>query len=303
MQNFLVNNKIIEKDIIIKNVHKKKSLLDLKRDKVIKKFEKNGAIIFREFDIDKKKLIKFTDLFTASYANDAVRRKRRFNEQNIYDVDIGTQAVKLHSETSFSPACPEIIWFFCVMPPSNKSGSTLLCDGLRLWNNLSSKTKNFFLSNPVVYSLKVPIEKKIKSKRGRRPWYLNKIGVKNCFINWTKGYIEFDYINFAVVESRIRDQLCFTNHLFVTLKSEPQLKSRKMLFSKSIPNEILSEINTKAKQMTYKINWKKSDLVMIDNRRFLHGRENVKKDDQRDIVVMQSATANFGYGETTKKKF
>ena len=215
-------------------------------------------------------------------------------------MDVGSQAVKLHSETSFSPASPEIIWFFCVTPSSNNSGSTILCDGLNLWNNLSSKTKNFFLSNPVIYSLKIPIEKKIKSKEGKRPWYLNKIGVKNCFINWTKGNIEFDFINFAVNESRLKDQLCFSNHLLVTLKSEPQLKGRKMLFSKSIPKKVINEVNKKAEEITYRIKWEKNDLVMIDNKRFLHGRDSVKKNDRRDIVVMQSLIANFAYGETTR---
>ena len=73
-----------------------------------------------------------------------------------------------------------------------------------------------------------------------------------------------------------------------------------MLFSKSIPKKVINEVNKKAEEITYRIKWEKNDLVMIDNKRFLHGRDSVKKNDRRDIVVMQSLIANFAYGETTR---
>ena len=41
---------------------------------------------------------------------------------------------------------------------------------------------------------------------------------------------------------------------------------------------------------------------MIDNRRFMHGRRAFQKGDKRDLLVVQSSSANFGYGSTTRKK-
>ena len=41
---------------------------------------------------------------------------------------------------------------------------------------------------------------------------------------------------------------------------------------------------------------------MLDNKRFLHGRRKYKKNDPRDIVVIQSAKASFGYGSTTRNR-
>ena len=41
---------------------------------------------------------------------------------------------------------------------------------------------------------------------------------------------------------------------------------------------------------------------MIDNKRFMHGRRSFKKSDKRDLLVVQSSLANFGYGSTTWKK-
>ena len=40
---------------------------------------------------------------------------------------------------------------------------------------------------------------------------------------------------------------------------------------------------------------------MIDNKRFMHGRRAVVKDDPRDIVIIQSQYASFGYGSTTRR--
>ena len=49
--------------------------------------------------------------------------------------------MNLHSEASFSPSWPEILWFYCSVP--QKYGQTTLCDGEELWKKLSYKTKFF----------------------------------------------------------------------------------------------------------------------------------------------------------------
>ena len=41
---------------------------------------------------------------------------------------------------------------------------------------------------------------------------------------------------------------------------------------------------------------------MLDNMRFTHGRRAFKKSDKRDIMTVESSSANFGYGSTTRAK-
>ena len=73
--------------------------------------------------------------------------------------------MSLHSEASFSPSWPEIVWFYCQEAPSYK-GETTICDGIKLWDSLSLETKNFFLANPIKYQLKIPVNiKKSNSKK------------------------------------------------------------------------------------------------------------------------------------------
>ena len=90
----------------------------------------------KKFNIKPEKLTDITDRFTETYAVDAIRRKVRFNKKPIRNVDEGVKEVLLHSEASFAPAWPELIWFYCNVPQQN-GGATILCDGVKLWNVLS----------------------------------------------------------------------------------------------------------------------------------------------------------------------
>ena len=123
------------------------------KHKIVEIFESKGVILFKNFDFNKDKILKFTDLFTQQYANDANRRKVRFEKLNLRDVDPGKMEMPLHSEASYSPSWPEIVWFYCNIAP-RKGGQTTICDGRAIYKNLSSETKNFFLSNQIIYNLK-----------------------------------------------------------------------------------------------------------------------------------------------------
>ena len=64
----------------------------------------------------------------------------------------------------------------------------------------------------------------------------------------------------------------------------------------------MEEIRSKSNDLTYDHKWKKGDLVMIDNKRFMHGRRQYNKKDKRQIAIAQTLRANFGYGSTRRKK-
>lgn len=273
----------------------------LENEIVIKNFENYGVIIFRNFDHAVSNLIDFTNKFTKTYANDALRRKIRLENNKIRDVDIGLQKVDLHSEASFSPAWPEIIWFSCLSASNLKnSGRTLLCDGIKLWENINSQTKKFFLSNQIKYDLKIPYAEPQIGKNTKE-WYIDEPGVQNCKLNPEKGLIEFEFKRYAVGKSRIQNKLAFANHLIVSLDSENQLFSRTLENGKEIPIQIRNEILEKSLSLSFKFEWEVGDIMMIDNKRFMHGRESIKENDTRDIINVQSLKSSFGFGHYTIK--
>ena len=282
-------------EYFVRPVNQKSNLLSkLDFSDTHKLFTTQGCVIFRGFNIPDEELISFTNEYSHSYASDAMRRKSVLGEKYVKSVDIGNEKIKIHSEASFTKAWPEIIWFFCKVPPEEK-GETTFCDGIELWDSLEEKTKVFFYYNPIVYNLAIPVLKKPKEGAGIEAWPIHSVGVGDSHIDWGRGVLFMKQIRFAVHDSRIPGKFCFANHLLVDLESEPQIISRKLLDGKSIPADIMKEISKKAENLTHKYNWEENDLVMLDNKRFLHGRESFKSGDQRNIVQIQTQKASFAY--------
>ncbi len=276
-----------------------KPIAQLDRDAIISLFEQKGALLFRGFELDPKSLTAFTDRFTETYSGEVERRGKRFSTNIIRSVDPWKKAVDLHSEGSFTPAWPEIIWFFCIEPPSS-GGSTILCDGIELWNALPLTTKEFFQKNAIRYDAKIPMGNKL-SGLGKRAWRFNVPGVSNAIIDWDDGMVELTQMRSAVSEGREKNTLCFANHLLIDVADENQLMRRTLLDGSEIPKEHMDIIKALSAKLTYEVQWQRGDLIMLDNKRLLHGRRSYPDGDPRDIVVIQTGRASFGYGSTTRR--
>ena len=56
-------------------------------DVIVKLFEKNGVILFRDFSLKPEEITEITDLYTLRYGNDAHRRSSRMGQKLIRNVD------------------------------------------------------------------------------------------------------------------------------------------------------------------------------------------------------------------------
>jgi len=250
------------------------------KKKVEKIFKKNGLVILRNFHFNEKNFFTFTKLFTHIYSTDANRREQTIKKQINY-VDPGMEKMSLHSEASFSPSWPEIIWFYG-KKVSKKHGETTLCCGNELWEILSVDTKNFLKSNLLKFKIKSDIILKIKNKK----WNLNKIGVFNEYID-KKGFLNYEHIKFAINNSKYDKKIYLSSHILYK-KTDPTIISMKMANNQKIPVKIINEIENKSNQITYFHKWKKNDVLMIDNRRLMHGRNKILKNEIRKILNVQT---------------
>jgi len=310
-----------------------KNIRDLDYDVIVKAFEKNGVILFRDFNLKPEDITEITDLYTLRYGNDALRRSSRMGQKLIRNVDYDShdallrasrdgkkekhsidlvrkkdedwkedydnfEEMSLHSDGSYAPDYPEIIWFFCNEFNTDGRGCTTLCDGIKLWDNLSYETKNFFLLNPIKYKLQIPISEK-KIGNGTKKWLINQQGAGDGLLDLSNGLLSITQVRFAVHPSRLQNKMCFSNHVLYR-ETDPNILEWATIHGKKIPRNILDEVKEKSKELTYDMHWKKNDLIMLDNRRFTHGRRGFKKSDKRDLVVVESSLANFGYGSTTR---
>ncbi len=324
-----ISDKFFEGGLII-NPSDSENVQKLDYGVIVKLFEKSGVILFRDFNIKPEEITEITDLYTERYAHDALRRASRMGQKLVRTVDYDshdallrarriTQAdmvkkkdeewkvdhdnyeeMSLHSETSYAPDYPEIIWFFCNEFFTNGRGCTTLCDGIKLWDNLSYETKNFFLLNPIRYKLKIPISEK-KIGNGTKKWLINQQGAGDGLLDLSNGLLNITQIRFAVHPSRLPNKMCFSNHILYR-DTDPNILEWGTIDGNKISQNILDEVKEKSKELTYDLDWKKNDFVMLDNKRFIHGRRAFKKSDKRDIMIVETSSAIFGYGTTTRKK-
>lgn len=280
--------------LLVQPVDPGEQLLAVDHETIVELFEQHGVLLFRGFGIAPDDLLAVTDSFTETYAPDAVRRPKRFGKKQIRDVERGDADIPLHSEAAFAPIWPEIIWFYCVVP-ATVGGSTTICDGVMLWKKLSPQTKRLFLAQPVRYHYLSELGEEKVPGRGREPWPFHTLGVEG-YRDRENGIADLYVSRFAVQESRSR-MLCFANHAFTDFLD----LTTTMSDGTTIPSETVLEIREAAEQLIYEIQWQPGDLVMLDNKRFLHGRRAFdSSQSSRDIVQIQSARASFAFGATMR---
>ena len=114
-------------------------------------------------------------------------------------------------------------------------------------------------------------------------------------IDYKTGNLNFNQIKFAINEGRIPNQLCFANHVMYK-NTDETIKTWSLLNNKKISSSIIKYIENEARKITVYHKWKKNDIMMLDNRRFMHGRNEFNKNEKRKIINIQTLTAKFGFG-------
>jgi alpha-ketoglutarate-dependent taurine dioxygenase len=259
---------------------------DLPFAEVVSLFRTKGVLLFRGFDLEPRELSQTTARFTKKYAPDALRRSIRFGQRAVRDVDGGEHELPLHSEASFSAAWPEIVWFYCNVAP-RQGGETKLCDGARLWENVSEATRRFFSAQPLRYRVGMKVAEPLPGGRTEPwPWATPEVEGE---MDWEHGIARLTVLRHAMQPTRAsRDKLALANHL---MAGEPQVESVAMADGTTIPREIVAELVERSDRITHALSWQERDLVMVDNRRFLHARHAYTG--PRDVVQIQSHQLAF----------
>ena len=259
--------------------------LKIPKKKIEKVFLKTGLVILRNFDFNQDNFYIFAKKFTKNFSTDANRRKKT-EKKEINHVDTGYKKMSLHSEASFAPSWPEILWFFG-KKVSEKYGETTLCCGNELWENLNQTTKNFLKSNLLKFKIKSDLKLKLKNKK----WNLNKIGVFDEYID-KNGYLNYNHIKFAINKCNYNEKIYLSSHILYK-NTDPTILSMKLINNKKIPTKILKEIKDKSNLITYFHKWNENDVLMVDNKKFMHGRNKLIKGENRQILNIQTLVSSI----------
>ena len=202
-------------------------------------------------------------------------------------VDAGTHAVGLHCENGNSPFWPDLTWFYCHRAPTQGSQTTI-CNGADVYWHLSEGCRNFFADAPIRYRRRVAGDKWRRLVCHYRPDINNpslvsfhdllKLTQHDPHTTITHD-AESDDIHYAYVVSAIQTSSFSALPAFANSILGPSYNYEKpiidMADGREIPEAYLDEIETITQAHTHPIGWQDHDIAMIDNRRVMHGREEI----------------------------
>lgn len=261
-------------------------LEELPTQEVIGEFRRHGAILFRGFSYDLAGLSRFTARYCSRFVrNESGRRNRVSTDGTTQTVNLGREAFALHPEMSRVPWRPDIAWFACVRAP-REGGETLICDGAAVADSLSDQTRAVLQSRQVMYREETPIgaftewlgipppdDDTLAIITGDSPFVFERQDEK-IFRSFCRPFLHRPLFG---------DRPVFGNFL---------LFARFMLDTKLFPtfedgsiisDEIVAEIKAVSDRLAVAHAWQQGDLLMLDNSRFLHGRNPVADPEEREI--------------------
>ncbi|KPB72985.1 TauD/TfdA family dioxygenase [Pseudomonas cannabina] len=208
-------------------------------------------------------------------------------------VDAGRQEIGLHCENGNSPFWPDITWFYCQEAP-RKGSQTTLCDGEKVLAKLSSVCRTFFEQNPIRYSRAVTGEKwrRLVCHYSSTLSDTAAVNINDLMLivgndpqtvitfNPDDDSIHYAFSTSAILVSQFSQRPAFANSILGP-SFNYEVPVIDTVSGQPIPAEFLAEIATVSAQYTYPVGWRDHDMVMIDNRRVMHGREAIVDERRR----------------------
>ncbi len=199
-------------------------------------------------------------------------------------VDAGTQAMGLHIENGSTPLPPDIIAFFSEKSASHGSPTTL-CDGHEVWKNLPDALKQKF-SGAMTISRYLP--KPIWQKYVATALNIEdaeQVGQQELahFIQMVPGQrispAQDEGVQYHLSMNMIRHDNLKGVPAFANTLLGPSYNYQKPRFyfedGSEISSDLLAELAERCEAQTSEIDWQDGDLVIIDNKRFMHGRREI----------------------------
>ena len=226
-----------------------------------------------------------------SVFNESPNRLVLDGENNIQSVNLGSEPFPLHPELSREPWKPDLCFFHCIDAP-REGGETTYCDGVDLVRRLPAEVRAALENRSLLYvqpappailqfwlGTSEPTDAMLTNPPSHCPYKFRRIG--------TQLIRYFSYP--ALHKTMLSNELAFGNFL---LFARYYLQSDGIpLFDDGsiVPDWIVDAIQAAADPITFNAEWQPGDLLILDNSRFMHGRNAITEPGDRLIA------SYFGY--------
>jgi len=267
------------------------TLASVSRKLVRELYKEHGALLLTGFSGGLEEFRQLAvDLCPVAIQNDSRNRVTLGPTQDVQSASLGTLAFPLHPELSREPWRPDACFFYCVSPPAS-GGMTTVCDGVAIVRNLRPDLRETLASRRLKYmqaarpeelqfwlGVSDPNDLVLADPPPHCPYRFERIGRQVVRV-FTRPLLH---------RPMFTDELAFGNFLlfarFLRGRKFPLLDD-----GTPVPDEWLQIVKQISDQLTAPIEWKRGDLLILDNSRFMHGRTALTEGDGRLIATY------FGY--------
>ncbi len=271
----------------------KAPISDIPEDVFIGLYKKHGALLLKGFNLDFGEFQAFTRRYcTSSVYNESRGRVIMDDAHNVQSVNLGYKPFPLHPELSREPWKPDVCFFWCLNPPSS-GGETTICDGVEIVKMLPGevfeKYKNrrlqyAHIAHPTVVEYWLgspePSDEMLAAPPKRCPYSLTRM---------PGGQIKRYFTRPLFHKPMFCEQLAFGNFILFARYMLGRKQNPVFENGEIIPDEFVAIIKEVSDKLTAPIPWQANDVVVLDNTRFMHGRNAIKNMDERKIA------SYFGY--------
>jgi alpha-ketoglutarate-dependent taurine dioxygenase len=265
----------------------------LDADEVMQLYREHGAIVFRGFRLTKKGFWKLGSQYCKSFVrNSSSGRKVISRDKRVQSVGLGGDLFPFHPEIARAPWRPDVAIFGCLKAPA-KGGETLISDGCEMVRKMSPELRELLSSRQFHYWSPTTEE---SAKRWLDVDEVNEEVFERLsdkppfrFKYDDEGNLFKIYIAPGLHTPMFSDDPCFGSFLLFARFFHKNKKFPTFDDGSMVSDEICRELNELAYSIAYSHKWEKSDVLMIDNTRFLHARPDFNDDGSRQIITQ------FGY--------
>lgn len=238
----------------------------------------HGAVLLRDYQVN---LEGFSGLVSQLCSKVSIDPARFSSTDSTQQVDAGTAAVGLHIENANTPSPPDIVMFYS--QKSAKSGSqTTWCDGVRLYDSLPDRLKSQF-DQDIVMSRTIPREhwqryvaKSLGKPDAARIDRSDLFQLIAALPGQAASFDEADNCLYQLTLSPLlpheaSGKLAFANAL---LGPSFNYEAPDYRYQDGMPvnRTDLDEVAEIAESITEELAWQDGDILVLDNRRVMHGR-------------------------------
>jgi alpha-ketoglutarate-dependent taurine dioxygenase len=285
------------------------SLPDLAPATVMEVLRARGLVLFRGFGGGVEAFEAFARRFEAGpevevpaqirlgYVDDLaaqvfVNMKRQFSGAAAPLIARGVNpsqaAMHFHSENSYLPFPPELLWFYCLQP-ARIGGRTKFVDGVRLLEAMPDGIRRFFTEQKVCYKFVW------KREQWRNILSTEDVETAQRMLSRLEGVssrvhpdgsLAVQRLLPAIKPTRFFGPPGFVNSL---LHNHDEADSYGLCMEDQtpIPRAHILALRELAESLAVFVAWQPQEFALVDNSRLLHGREAFVGDEQRSLRALE----------------